>query len=102
MKSPRTSTSLPPLCGVLLVGIGALVVTISTQRLRQARVWFVLSALPFFVVPITFGWTARSPTIGLTVAAISAFILGMIYYGVISILTEHIKSADQLSEHTTV
>jgi hypothetical protein len=82
-------------CGALLVGFGGIVLTISTKRLRQARIWFLLSALPFFAIPITYGWSARSGTVGLSVAAISALFLGMIYYAGVSILNEYINHADQ-------
>jgi hypothetical protein len=88
-----------PVCGALLAGIGALVVTVSSQRLRQARACFVLSALPLFLVPITFGWTAHAPFVGLAVASTSGFVLGMIYYWGISILNEHIKDDPQNFEH---
>jgi hypothetical protein len=84
-----------PVCWALLNVIGGLVATISPHGLRQARIWFLLSAIPAFVLPIAFGWTARSAPVGIVAATISAFVLGMIYYAGISILDEYVKHADK-------
>ena len=87
-----------PLCWAALVGFGGLVVTLSTQHLRLARGFFVLSAIPLSAVPITFGWSAHSSTIGLTVAGLSAFALGTIYYAGIWILNEYVNRTDEGSQ----
>lgn len=87
-----------PICAGALIGFGALIVTLSPQHLKLARGFFLLSAIPVFLVPITFGYTASSAVIGLITAAASAFALGMIYYAGIWILDEHIKHADQHSK----
>jgi len=90
-----------PLCWAALVGFGGLIVTLSTQHLRLARAFFLLSALPIFAVPITFGYTASSALVGLSVAAVSAFIFGMIYYVGISILNDHLSHADKAAKKQT-
>lgn len=82
-----------PLCWALLVAIGALVIAISAAELRQARRWFLASGVPIFLVPLTFGVTAKSATIGLVTATVSALFLGMIYYGTIRFLNERMRHA---------
>lgn len=85
-------------CGAVLVAFGGLIVTLSTGHLRLARGFFLASALPLFALPITFGVTGSSPAWALALAAISAFVLAMIYYIGLSILNEHLKHADKASE----
>jgi hypothetical protein len=87
-----------PVLAALLAVFGGVVLTISTKRLRQARIWLSLSALPLLLIPITYGWSARSSGLGIFVAAISAFLLGMIYYAGISFINEHIKDVERHSE----
>jgi hypothetical protein len=82
-----------PLCWAVIAAFGGLIVTLSTHHLRLARGFFLASALPLFAVPITFGWTASSPVVGLSIAAVSAFILAMVYYIGIAVLNEHMKNA---------
>jgi hypothetical protein len=84
-----------PLGWAVLAGFGSLVVTLSPQHVRLARGFFLLSALPLFAVPITFGCTASSAAIGLPIATVSAFLLAMIYSVGISVLNEHLKHADK-------
>jgi hypothetical protein len=87
-----------PLCWAALAAFGGLIVTLSTQHLRIARGFFIVSAIPMFLVPITFGYVASSAVIGLATACLSAFALGMIYYIGIGILSDHIHHADQDSK----
>jgi hypothetical protein len=87
--------TLGPLGWAVLAGFGGLVVALSPQHVRLARGFFILSALPLFTVPITFGCTASSAAVGLPIATVSAFLLTMIYYVGISVLNEHLKYADK-------
>jgi hypothetical protein len=84
-----------PLGWAVLVCFGGLAMTLSPQHARLARGFFLLSALPLFAVPITFGCTASSAAIGLPIATVSAFLLAMIYYVGISVLNEHLRYADK-------
>jgi len=84
-------------CWGVIAAFGALIVTLSPQHIRLARGFFLLSALPLFAVPITFGCTASSTILGLSVAALSAFVLGAVYYVGISILNAHLTNADKAS-----
>jgi hypothetical protein len=87
-----------PLGWAVLAGFGGLVVALSPQHVRLARGFFLLSALPLFAVPITFGCIASSAAIGLPIATLSAFLLAMIYSIGISVLNEHLKHADKASK----
>jgi len=87
-----------PLCWAVLAVFGGLVVTLSTQHARLARGFFILSAIPLFLVPVAFGVTAVSGAVGLIIAALSAFVLGMTYYIGIWILNEHMDRADRDSK----
>jgi hypothetical protein len=86
-------------CGAALAAFGGIIMTLSPQHTRLARGFVIFSAIPVFLMPITFGCSASSPIIGLTVAGVSAFVVGMIYYIGIAILDAHIKHTDWDSQH---
>ena len=78
-------------CAFALGGLGALIMSLSKRHTRVARGFIIASAFPLFLLPITFGWTYPSRLIGLTVAALSSFALGIIYYVGISVLSDYLK-----------
>lgn len=90
-----------PIFGALVVAIGAIVVTISPAQIRHARSWFLASAIPFFLVPITFGATAENRTVGLIGATLGAFFLALVYYAANVFLSERIRDADQKTQDSS-